>query len=202
MLPVILLILGAALLLLMILRFVQPEVVYWLRRALAGVRRNRLFLSLDEGQQPNTREYVELSLNDLRPEGVPKSYQEVLARVTKIRELYSLLDLSRADVRDLPAAHQSNICIIELSNMVAALARDLEPSSKVLHHVAKADKVLRSLAQARGDRSISGDSGEDKIAEHFRTIPMSIEQVNELLIATIYGMAYRLEVQEDNTQAH
>lgn len=197
MLHLILLLVGAMMLVLMILRFVQPELVYWLRKAFAGVRRNMLFLRRDEDKDFDNTEYIEIYLNDLRPEGVPGSCREVLARVTKIRELYSLLDLNRVRVRELPVAHRSNICIVELANMVSALAKNLEPSPRVSHRISKADQLLRLLAGERGDRSFGKNTGEEEIAEHYQTIPISIEQINEILIAAIYGMAYRLESQEE-----
>ena len=190
-----LLVAGLAILLLMIVRFVQPEVIYALREALAGVRKNRLHLENDENERPDREEskiaLAELMVLDLRPEGVPRSIKDVLARVTKIRELYSILDLRRERIRNLPRAQRSHICVVELANIVEALARDLNPSAEISHSKLQADEILSAVASSRQGELDGAD--EEEISVFYRENPISIEQINEMLIAIIYAITYRLE---------
>lgn len=213
---------------LLVVRFVQPVFIYWLRELVVEIRMNKTMLESDRagdgerrrdgypardgngGRDPNgyRREYIRLMVMDLRPDGVSGERQKILPRVLDVRKLYSLLDPRREQVKDLPQVRSSQKCVIELANMLASLARDLEPNASFDYSSIKADELLHMIVQRRGEKSgeLAGlparddEDLDEKLEVYLRERPLTIEQLNELLIAAIHATAYRLEGDERRRQ--
>ena len=189
------LMLGYLGLLFLVLRFVQPEIIYWVRQAIVEARKNRAFLLVDANEKVGS--YPELLVADLRPEGVPRDLKDVLARVTKIRELYAVLDWRRPKGRELARSHKPNVCILELGNILKSLALRIKPSKDVVYSAMKANEILLQVARHRG-LGVSDDASDNEIERHFLEHNISIEQINEILVACIYAVNYRIAMAESD----
>lgn len=183
-------VLSALALILLLLRFVEPEIVYWFREVLVDVRKNLAFLRAAAGE--HVEGYQLLLIRDLRPEGVPREPREILGRVMKIRELYSLLDFRGKEVREFVQARNSNVCIVELANILRSLAGNIRPSKDIQPTVMNAYEHLAHMVEFR---SGGEPASEEDVEQHFTKNPVAIEEVSEMLVAAIYALTYRLKVQ-------
>ncbi len=182
--------LSAVALVLMLLRFVEPDIIYWFREVLVDVRKNLAFLHADVGRP--FAGYQLLLIRDLRPEGVPREPREILSRVMKIRELYPLLDFRENEIPDFVEARNSNVCIVELANMLRSLAGNIQPSPDIAPMVMNAYEHLARLVEFRtGAKAVD----EESVERHFTDKPVSIEEVSEILVAAVYALTYRLRMQ-------
>jgi hypothetical protein len=193
-------------LLFLAIRFVQPEVVYLLRRVVVAVGMNRAFLDAEYGRAPS--DYVKLLVQDLRPEGAPSDPVRLFGRVMKVRELYSMLDPGRSAVKDLPERLRSQICVIELANILGAAARSLRPDVRIPGSSVKADEILAHILGIREKLQPTGQAGEgdgakgagrwvdvvadEELEKELREHPVSIQQIDEILIAAVFATVYRI----------
>src|SRR5262245_25450442 len=93
---VFLLVLIAMVLLALVVRFVQPELIYGFRQMVMAVRANKAFLNYERKQVNANELFKEQSMNDLRLETHEHNEDYALERALKIRELYRVMDLRRA----------------------------------------------------------------------------------------------------------
>lgn len=201
---------------LLIVRFVQPVFIYWLRELVVEIRMHKTMLKSDRSGQGARREdaglrreFLRLMVIDLRSEGVSGERRKILPRVLDVRKLYNLLDPRREKIKDLPQMQNSQKCVIELASMLGSLARDLKPNENFDYSSIKADELLHMIVQRRGEKS--GDVGglpdaededlDEKLEAYLQEKPLTIEQLNELLIAAIHATAYRLEGDERRQEA-
>ena len=134
---------GAIFFLMLVLRFVQPEILYGLRTSVVEARKNKAFLLWDEGKTVSL--FGQLLMRDLRPEGVPRNLDDVFPRVTKIRELDAVLGSSHHGVSELPQFANSNICVLELANIIRDLSKRVRPSARVSAQVMHANQHLERI---------------------------------------------------------
>ena len=193
-----LIILTGTLFLLLVIRFVQPQIIYVFRQFVVSIRLNKLLLEAEERKVWKPQEYKKLLVQDLRPIGVSMGgVPAILARVAKVRELYSVLDMRRASVRTMREAENSQECTVELANMLASVSRALRPSAEYLDLSLKAHDILLLIAERR-DRlngrevTLPDPTDEEQMEAYFKQHPLTLEQLNEIVIAAIYSSVYRL----------
>src|SRR6266498_4448496 len=81
---------------LLVLRFIQPELIYGLRRGLVMVSTNKAFIDKIAGRSNVEDVFRQLLMREARYE--TRTYDEIFIlqdRIVKISELYRLLDLRR-----------------------------------------------------------------------------------------------------------
>lgn len=192
-----LILLNAGVVLVFVIRFMQPQFLYWARRLVVDVRLGKFILDKVRKRRVNQRDYVKLLVQDLRPEGVT-SIREILPRVNKVRELYSILDSRRKAVRDLPEARNSQICVVELANLMSAVAQNLRPNQEFDDPSIRANDLLFMIAERRNSQRHGGigklpeQSNEAELEAYLRRHPLTLGQLNEILIAATYAAMYRL----------
>src|SRR5262245_55972922 len=81
---------------LLISRFVQPELIYGFRRVVTKVMVNKAFLDFDAGRSGCNRLFNEQLLNDFRFETQEHDEKYALQRVIKIREWYRIQNSQKA----------------------------------------------------------------------------------------------------------
>ena len=195
----------------LVVRFVQPLVIYWLRELVIAVGMNKAILESGSAERQGakwdrerSRKFIQLMVMDLRPEGASGRRQKILPRVLDVRKLYSLLDPRRQQMKDLPQVESSRKCVIELANMLASLARELEPNASFDYSSIKADELLHMIVHRRAQKNREADGlpqqDDEELQAFLQEKPLTIEQLNELVIAAIYAPAFRLEGDERRKQ--
>lgn len=117
---------GVILVVLLVLRMWQPELIYSFRKVLIKVRSAQALLGAEKGAGDTT--FSELLVKDLRYETRVGDVEYALERSMKLRELYQMLDLRREDVPGLPMkGRKPQVCIVELSNLMGNLAKKMTP---------------------------------------------------------------------------
>jgi hypothetical protein len=112
---------------------------------------------------------------------------EVPDRVTKIRESFCVL--RKEDSKRLRKSLKANLCIVELANILSAMAWDIEPNDLYRSSVICAEDLHRFILARR-----TVDAGyEGTTREFLCQRPISIEEINEILIGVIYAILYRFE---------
>jgi hypothetical protein len=189
-------------LLFLVIRFVQPELLYSARQALLIVRANRAFLGY--GHDPLANHDLQMALEmDSRFEAPALDGNYVEQRLLKISKLYRLLDSRRGGT--VRRSHGPQLCIIEAANLIAQLGRQttprpeyrqaLVPARALLAHIA--NEVTRSrepISTAKEAKEASEGVGiirDEEVRNWFLENPISVEQEVELLRAAAYGLLYR-----------
>ncbi len=178
---------------LMVMRFVQPEFIYILRRGLVTVRSNKAFLDVSAGRVSKDVLFWRLLTHDARDETRAHDPAYILnERVIRIRELYRLLDLRR----DLPAKvrkeQRPQVCIVELGGLLSNLGRRVEADVEVNNPVVNASALLRYIGDTvRSSHDEKPFEQSDNIDDWYVENPITIEQVIELMLASVVGLAHR-----------
>ena len=193
-------------LLLLFMRFVQPELIYSFRQILVKIGMNKVYLDQDAGRSDLSARYQELLIKDLRFETVGYDSSYALKRINKIRELYSTLDWHRSEDFSINKERRPQVCILELVSLLKNLGEHIRPQRDYDYPTVKADAILKLIAneirliQSSRQNDQSGEPlklGSDKeVEEWFMENPMSIEQTIEVLIAAVFGLAYRQKIVE------
>ena len=209
-------------LLALVLRFVQPELIYSLRQILVKIGMNKVQLDDEAGRTGLSSRYHELLIKDLRFETLGHDSAYALKRINKIRELYSTLDLQRHSNLNVKKELRPQVCIIELANLLKNLGEHLTPEKHIHYPTVKADQILKMIAKevmsivepvtvstagnpmtiTSGAASVETIDRTDPLPNNsalerwFRENPMSIEQTIEILIAAVFGLAYRQKTAE------
>jgi len=76
----------------MVLRFVQPKLLYGLRRFLREVGTNKATLDYEAGRRVANREFVAALMRGSRPETEEATASAARRRANKVRELYRILE--------------------------------------------------------------------------------------------------------------
>jgi hypothetical protein len=198
-------IIGSFLLFVLILRFVQPELIYSFRQTLVKIGINKVYLDQADGREGLTPRYNSLLIKDLRYETLGHDSSYALKRINKIRELYSTLDSDRAQVSESKNIRKTVICIVELANLLKNLGENVIPTREFRYPTVKADEILMRVAnhirtsENSTDTSREGVSdltSDNEVEEWFMENPMSIEQIIEILNAAVFGLAYRQRADE------
>jgi hypothetical protein len=209
-------------LLALVLRFVQPELIYSLRQVLVKIGMNKVQLDDEAGRTGLSSRYHELLIKDLRFETLGHDSAYALKRINKIRELYSTLDMQRHSDLNVKKELRPHVCIIELANLLKNLGEHMTPEKHIHYPTVKADQILKLIARevtsimepeavgASGNpKTPTGSTAEAATTDRtdpltnnsalerwFRENPMSIEQTIEILIAAVFGLAYRQKTSE------
>lgn len=134
---------GVAVVVLLVLRMWQPELIYSFRKLLVNVRTTKAFLSAESGASAGDSTFSELLVKDLRYETRVDDVTYALKRSMKLRELYQMLDLRREDVPGLPPHRRKpQVCIVELSNLLENLARKMKPDVEYNYPTLGANTLL------------------------------------------------------------
>lgn len=175
------------------LRFVQPELIYGIRETLVKIGMNKVLLDDEAGRPGNhNRKYFNLLIKRLQYETAGNNYNYVFDRVSKLRELYNTLSIQREELEDIHVERKPQICIAELANLLGALSKQITPAKEFNHHTVKADSILRLVIEGVGEHKPGQPPLSDKeVEEWFIRHPISIEQVIEIQIAAVLGLAYR-----------
>lgn len=255
---------GVIVVVLLVLRMWQPELIYSFRKLLVNVRTAQALLSCENGAGDGKTTFSQLLLKDLRYETRVDDVTYALKRSMKLRELYQMLDLRREDVPGLPmSGRKPQVCIVELSNLLGNLARKITPDvdynyptlgantllafigselmkstrpekvdeqaqdipalraefaaliagvradlaggdaarAEVERKLGMLEAAADKLTERLGDTAGGNSAGEEADGGLFRTEvetaawftknPMSIEQIIEIMIAAVNGLAYR-----------
>ena len=212
-------------LLALVLRFVQPELIYSFREVLVRTGMNKVHLDDDEGRAGLSPRYHELLIKDLRFETLGHDSAYALKRVNKIRELYSTLDLERFDDLNVKQELRPHVCIVELASLLKNLGEHMTPEKHIRYPTVKADQILKLIANeikgiedakaaaeaaakpGTGVATASSPNGtgplktNSAVERWFRENPMSIEQTSEILIAAVFGLAFRQKT-ADTSELH
>src|SRR5579872_145963 len=143
---IVLILIGGALSAL-ILRFVQPELIYGLRKMLLKVQANKLFLDREEGRWGGNAIFQDILVKDFRYEALDLDQENVFRRINKIRELYRLLDSRRPLGGEGAAGNQQpEVCIIELAAVLGSLGRQIVPLVEYHQPIISGRGILTHIA--------------------------------------------------------
>lgn len=183
------------LLILMVARFIQPEMLYAVRHALGHVKSTKAFLDYYDRRFVDGKRFPDLLGEDLRFETRDSDEEDVLSRVDKIRELYRVQVLKHL-VPGVKKFGKPQICIVELAGMLVNLGREVKPERQFRYPIVDGERLLKVISDEI--RIKNGQQPLKTVAEvekWFTNHPISIEQVIEILISAIFGLSYRQRVQ-------
>lgn len=193
------LVLAFLVLILLMLRFVRPELIYSFRYYLTRVQSTKTLLDSEASDEDRRADFVALMVNDHRYEVLGYDEEYIFERTTRLRRLYHVLDLRRGEVLGLPAQRQPQVCLIELANLLGKLAKDITPDKKYDYPPIDANEILtfigNRIREAKGLRRPMVN--EKQVADWFIQFPISIEQLIEILIAAVNSLAYRHKAQNN-----
>ncbi len=180
------------------IRLLFPELLIILRAALVSVQMNKAVLDYTNGDRVGTM-MTELMVRDLRWAKQDTDRASVLARISKIRELYRILDIRTRKSNGAHPTPSNAVCVVELSNTLIRLVRETPPRPEFGDPCVEAQSLL--LIIANHIRTVNNESmlSKDKeVEDWFSQHPISLEQVVEILIAAVFGLAYRLDAEQSN----
>jgi hypothetical protein len=177
-------------LLFLILRFVQPELIYAFKQPLAEVGMNRLLLS--PPSRKASERFRALLISDLRQETRFVSGVHVRDRLIKNRELLRGLESVRLEDSTYPSGRSPTVCLNELANLLGLISFRIRPSGPYDESPVEAAKFLHTIAVCNG-ADPSGLSGISDLEIWFQSHPITIEQAIELIYAAMYALSYRIE---------
>jgi hypothetical protein len=175
------------------LRFVHPELIYSVREVLVKVGMNKVLLDEEAGRSGNhNAKYYKLLIKKLQYETAGDSYNYAFDRVSKLRELYNTLSIQREELEGINVERKPQICIAELANLLHTLSKQIVPTKEYRHKTVKADALLRLIIERIRENNLQQAPLSDKeVEDWFILNPISIEQVIEIQIAAVLGLAYR-----------
>lgn len=196
----------------MILRFVQPELIYSFRQQLVKISIAKVMLEEEEnrGENHNARLF-DLQLKEFRYETLGHDAAYALNRGGKIRKLYSMMSSKRAE--KVPG-HKSDIepqvSIIEIANLLHNMGEHIVATREYDYKTVRADSILAFIVEQLREPKVNAEAtagganpgaGEPNLSaeairveetvEWFKEFPISVEQTIEILLAAVHGLAYR-----------
>jgi len=193
-----LIIIGLAALILMVIRFILPEVIYTIRAAVNRIRYAKAFLDIAAGKSINEDEYKNLLVNDSRTEASLIAMGDSLERINEIRELVFVFSHTR-NHQYLARKWKPQYCIVEATSLLGNLARRIEPINESADHIVDAHTILdfiyqqQHMPQSEKKKRMNAADLEKWLQEN----PISIEQVSEIVFSAIFGIAYRYRKQRE-----
>jgi len=178
---------------LLLLRFIQPRALYGARHLLIVAEARSLFLRRLAGKRVDPRRLVELIGKDFRHESADADIQIVLTRVSRIRELFRVLNVRRKDLPNGVALPDVSVCVAELSQIIGSMSKRLVSVGEYEYDLVPADVILGTIA-ARIESERDGGfvfENEGDVEQWFSQYPVSIEQVIEMLIAVVFALSLR-----------
>jgi hypothetical protein len=187
---------SAVLLLFLILRFIVPELIYIVRGALIQVRSSKTFLDYDANRFVRREAFPDLLVEDLRYETSLYDEQYVFKRLDKIKEQYRVLTMSPPSF--FKRERKPQVLIGELADLVGNLGRHVTPEKKFRYSIVDAPSLLtfigNEIRKKNGQPSLKN---MEEVEAWLAANPISIEQVIEILIASVHSLAYRKQVQDE-----
>lgn len=182
----------------LIIRFVQPNLIYSVRQGLVMVRANKAFLDKMAGRSDASPEFLQLLMHEARWENRDNDENEILERVIKIKELYRILDLRRPVLEKFRKEQKPQVCIVELASLLSNLGGRIKPNVEHNHTIINDSAILKFIGNqirlAQGEKNFAHDEDVD---EWFIENPISIEQVIEIMIAAVVGLAHRQQAAQE-----
>ncbi|HLM57379.1 MAG TPA: hypothetical protein VK422_14795 [Pyrinomonadaceae bacterium] len=184
-----------AVLILLIVRFVQPKLIYAIRQAVVNIMTNRAFLDADEESEEAGEAFRELLAHDRRIEAYDYDEKYVTVRVHKIRQLYRIL--IRKPPHPSAKARKPQECIVELADLVGNLGWHVTPDKKFNYHSTVEASAILAFIRDQIEKGVHrlGTREADEVDDWFVSHPISIEQAIEILNAAVFALAYRQSVQ-------
>lgn len=173
-------------------RLLFPGLLIVIRTALVSVEMNKAILDYTSGLTVDGR-MAEIIIKDLRWAKQETDRSSVLARICKLRELYRILNVTRKQ-ESKTTAPSNVICIVELADTLKRLARQTPPRPEFGYSCVEAQNLLLVIANnIRANKGEAPFTKEKEVEDWFTQSPISLEQVVEILIAAVFGLAYRLD---------
>jgi len=181
----------------LVLRFMQPELIYAVRRGVAAVTTRRAFLEYDAKCETAPNKALAASLmGGLRYEMRFCSPDYAIERVGKLRELYRVLDPRRSVNDGLGQRQRPQVCIIELANLLGSLGRRIDVHVELNPPVIGSAALLLHIANQIRKSEGYGALSLEELELWLTDTPISIEQSIEIVSAAVIALAYRLRQQE------
>lgn len=196
-------------------RFVSPGAVYWVREFVASGKLNRQLLRPDLNEDADSRERFRAAVErNLRYQVVAQTPDAMMSRCLRIRELLSLLSARRDESTDSRPADLGG-AIMELADMLHHLSSRMKPgldkatpiigAAEILSGIiGRVDPVGTPLSDPEDDAIVRSDTWFNGAAEPLSSAAtaegverwlmsrdLTAQQVGEILIAAIYGLAFR-----------
>jgi hypothetical protein len=169
---------------------VYPSLVRRLREAVIAARINRAVLLPDDS---DAQEFRVLQLRALIYDGAG-GIQNVATRLSKLRELYLAMDHRgrRATFSENDVSRYGRRCLQELAQIVRREIDHLRPTLRLDGPIIAASEILQYVANRDLETRLQPRVHKaSEVEAHFRTNPVTVEQIGELLEALCYGLLYR-----------
>jgi len=190
---IVLLALNLLAILVIVIRFVHPRIIYWLRDIVVASRVKRDVLTAKDGRERLGRGRFASSLDRSLRYQVSGSTPEAMRwRCTRIRQLFGMMsERENGAARDRGPRPDLAGTIMELADMVHGLGSRIPADYDTATPVVGAESFLaQSISCVQGNAPLNSEATEDWLAAN----PMSVEQIGELLIAAVYALAFRQDV--------
>jgi TIR domain-containing protein len=189
---------SSIILLSLILRFVEPELIYIIRKTLTRVRMNKVFLEYDENRIIRAATFPALLIDDFRTEA--RAYDDdtyIIGRINKIRELYRLI-VSRRPMTGLTTRPKPQVLVRELVGLIDGLGRNVSSEGGLYHSTVDASSLLAFIGNGiRVKEGLPPLDNPRGVEAWLTANPISFEQVIEILIAAVFSLAYRQHVHDN-----
>jgi len=177
-----------------VVRFVNPRVIYWLRDIVVAGQVKRDLLTAKVGRDRLRKGRFADSLDrSLRYQVSGSSPEAMRWRCTRIRELFGMMSV-RQDGGARGASPRPDLAgtIMELADMVHTLGARIPADYDAATPVLGAEAFLASCISCveNGAPLLDSEAAERWLDEH----PLSVEQIGELLIAAVYSLACRQDI--------
>lgn len=169
-----------------------PRVVWLLREAAIASDLNRRCLFPESIKD---EEFRILQLRALMYDGVAFREGDA-ARLSKLREVFLAMDhRGREENYQEEDIHRyGRRCLRELARIVGRQIAEVKPSLRVDSVLVYANEILRFIANRERESRLEPPIIETtEVEDHFRTFPITVEQVAELLQAAGCGLLLRRE---------
>ncbi len=176
----------------MLLRFVQPKLLYGVRRVLRQIRLKRAALEYDAGRSTAGPELYEWLARDGRPETTEARPEDALRRAYKLRELYQLLGQAQSGI----GTGDTRVCVSELSDIVRNLVDSVTPNIEYSRRTVYSGGILRHIATCVKSDDDPRQLTDETLGQWYLANPVSIEQIVELLVAAVQGLSFRILADE------
>jgi hypothetical protein len=177
-------------------RFMQPELIYAVRKMAVIVTSHKAFL-LFRAEIPGASVYLDdAQMRRLRYEMRFCDADYALERVGQLSELYRILDPGRNMAPELRKRHKPQVCIVELGEIIKSLGKQVEIFHEAKRPTIGAAALLKHLASEINKADNLPSVTDDGLEYWLMETPISVEQAVELVSAGVIALAYRVRAQE------
>jgi hypothetical protein len=176
---------AALLLVLLVLRFVRPDLAHRAKDVVVRAKINRMVLTAEPQSESSAKRFSVLLGDAFRFDGAAVSTIAMQHRCQKLREFFAVLSTGEFERRAHPSVGNG---LVELAAMMDLLGGRFCPGAEDRRIVVEAEDILGYLAEALS----SGRPRDSEALEAWlATTPMSIVQIGEILIAGVFALTYR-----------